>query len=119
MKQQDSNTNSPLPLYQILNEARTGGKWYEHGGMIKGTWETSEGKDGGYIAGMKLGTFAVHQANARYAALAVNNLHLLAEALQDLIDKAGETTRNIVAFEGAEILDASIDKAKQALSLIS
>ncbi len=59
------------------------------------------------------------ESNAAYTVLAVNNLQYLAEALEDLIKKATETTANLVGFDGADILDKSIDAAKEALKRIS
>ena len=121
-------TEIKLPLYKVLAEKIT-----------QGEWKLSQLDDYSLITGKipshtdilcsnpietikmfdNLPDEETCKANAKYTALAVNNLHHLAEALENLIKQATETTKDLVAFNGADILDAAIDKAKEALTRIS
>jgi hypothetical protein len=55
------------------------------------------------------------EANAEFICKAVNSHDALVEALDELIKAATNTTKNIVAFEGAQELDSAIDKAKEVV----
>jgi len=114
-------TENNVPLYKVLNENRTQGelepcKDAKHS-HVMGSYETGKIQPVLYIH--LTSDKKTCKANAAYTALAVNNLHLLAEALNDLIKQATETTKDLCGFDGADVLDAAIDKAKEALNRIS
>lgn len=115
-------TNTNQPLYKQLNEQRTQGEWnYEYDNDEFGQFFNTIAEDYKNVFKYRYGCLEdiEYKSNAQYTCLAVNNLHHLAEALENLINKASETTKDIVAFEGAYILDKAIDKAKEALNRIS
>lgn len=97
------------PLYQQLNEARTQGEWeYDF------THRTNNGSpQDNYIYNpmftVEFGDGAKARANAQYTALAVNNLHHLAEALEKLLK----------ANQNGEAQGSNWINAHQALSRIS
>lgn len=77
------------PLYQRLNEERTQGEWMLYDDRPNG-WVLN--------AGIKrvISVFDKddeNTANAQYTALAVNNLHHLAEAMQKFIDNVIENPK--------------------------
>lgn len=79
------------PLYKRLNEERTQGEW----GISK------DGCDIETTDSAKLGILAVYaiskekdKANAQYTALAVNNLHKIAEALEKIKELSSEWDSN-------------------------
>lgn len=88
MQTDKTTTESKQPLYKVLNEDRTQGKWQVskypaigYPNVIKSEFTSS------HIALMGLPTEGEDntveaEANAQYTALAVNNLHHLAEALR-------------------------------------
>jgi len=102
-------TETKKPLYKVLNEQRTKGEWFEE-------YDNDEfGQFYSIFAGEGENVFRYpyrivkdeeYKANAQYTALAVNNLHLLAEALEGVIRVADRKTDEF-------------DKAKEALSKIS
>lgn len=88
------------PLYKVLNEQRTQGDWKANGMQIESAgWNVAT-----------LNPYAPEisnfEANAQYTALAVNNLHHLAEALETLLEF---TDKRQVGYK----------KAKEALNRIS
>jgi len=103
MKQENNN----VPLYKRLNSERTQGNWectlnYIGVPLIRIT----------HFNGSE--DLQKDDANAEYTALAVNNLHLLAEALEAIINCAFTSTSNTV-----EIGKSELKAAKEALKAIS
>lgn len=106
-------TETKQPLYKVLNDGRQRGPWekeyqqYENDGSHicliddQGSWIADFGNEGQSIS----------ETSAQYTALAVNNLHLLAEALQNFI-----TDEEI---SGWGYNPDHIRQAKKALSAIS
>ena len=73
------------PLWQQLNEQRTQGEWYIENKTDTGIW-VGHLKSVCSCAALMSGINDDEKiANTRYTALAVNNLHLLAEALQTFV----------------------------------
>lgn len=111
------------PLWRVLNEQRTQGNWIF---KDQGHLPDDEGKllclrselNGGYISQFQ--QIGEHkndaEANAKYTALAVNNLSHLAKALEKCI-----TQLNIWAESDAwdERDEEAYEAAKEALSRIS
>lgn len=109
-----TNKEPEKPLWKVLNEQRT-----------QGEWQLSENEDNKELVtrvsnGLITANFecdyfnSKHSkgettANAQYTALAVNNLHILAEALEklhDLLEK-GETVGNMQDFIEETLLSIS------------
>ena len=111
MQTDKTTTESKQPLYKVLNEDRTQGKWQVskypaigYPNVIKSEFTSS------HIALMGLPTEGEDntveaEANAQYTALAVNNLHHLAEALENILSHTEDAEAKRLA--------------KQALSRIS
>ena len=104
------------PLWQRLNEERTPKEWVLQGmGSDKYLRQDNNGGVLCEFTDYTSVTFLSKQefeANAQYTALAVNNLHHLAEALEELIE----------VFKGAWATEKdkeTYNKAKEALSRIS
>ncbi len=107
------------PKYKVLNEQRTQGEWYSKAALSSDfTYIRYVTTEKGIIANIrhrKELELLENLANAEYTALAVNNLHHLAEALEDMIglwqslSEVLPPTKNEVAFS----------KAKEALARIS
>lgn len=96
------HTTNTQPLYKVLNEQRTQGEWETPDNTI---WS---GQD-------EIGKFLYHgnsanKANAQYTALAVNNLHHLAEALEAL-------TKWVI--HNTDATPTALINAREALSRIS
>lgn len=111
------------PLWKVLNEKRTQGKWIFKN---QGSLPDDEGRllclrselNSGYISQFQ--QIGEHkndaEANAQYTALAVNNLHLLAQALQDLLNEVKVGKLNI--RKDFSLINAHA-QASNALSRIS
>ena len=109
------------PLYKVLNEKRTQCNWILDADTIgTGTEPTDE-----TIADFKpemdelmvwQRDFNEMKAKQKYAALAVNNLSILAEALQGMVD---EFDSYAVPASKYPQVKATIEKAKEALNKIS
>jgi len=88
-------TENNVPLYKVLNNERTQGEWIKDGLSIatgpdpkdETIFLTCDGEDYPYPTVYERSRKEA-RANAEYTALAVNNLHLLAEALQRLLKEA-------------------------------
>lgn len=103
-----SEQNNKL-LYKFLNEHREPSKWML-GGASGRLITTPTGYYGdGFIADFDT------LANAQYAALAVNNLHHLAEALENLINKM----KSSMLTADIEYYRKEKNEAKEALNRIS
>lgn len=130
------------PLYKVLNEERTQGEWsinpvetmyceiavqhplYKEGRLVK------HGIKFENICRMQANAIGFHnnnyqekvkrdEANAKYTALAVNNLHILAEALEYIVNEV-EQLPVFNASMGRTIVESlCMNKAKEALSRIS
>jgi len=115
-------TNTQTPLWKQLNEQRTQGEWeweqcrgnnrYEHA-----VFSRNGGKYGSYVI-TQLGMEDTVEkepeeikANAAYTALAVNNLAVLAEALERFV--------NFVDQQKLDYESAMVRAAKEALNRIS
>ena len=109
-----NTSNNPQPLYKVLNAARQDGIW-KAGGIASSGIYSSVGlttKSGDWIGRMIVNTHKnkeTAEANAQYAALAVNSLHILADALERLIKAA----------DGSNCDSIAVDNAKAALQAIS
>ena len=101
---------SKQPLYKVLNEQRTQGEWNEDGLAIVGPRPEIE------ICVMTNDEDVKGEAyaNAQYTALAVNNLHLLAEALEEMIKEAHHA--NLTGMATSPFV---LTRAKEALNKIS
>ena len=96
-----------MKLYQQLNEQRTQGEWADELNPISAEYEVvCSHCDIAVFNGINS---SVDCANAQYTALAVNNLHHLAEALGKLIE----------ANRKGEAQGTNWINAQQALSRIS
>lgn len=101
-----------MKLYQQLNEARTQGEWqtFEEGTVgeysIVASPAPTDGGDLIFEAPINWeASMSRWEANAQYTALAVNNLHHLAEALENIATHSEDKE--------------AVRLAKQALSRIS
>jgi hypothetical protein len=108
--------NTPEPLYKRLNKERTQGNWFAHSFCKnKPGWPVYSDKTGKRNP-VIWGAGENDLNNAKYAALACNNLHKLAEALT-------ESIKSLEALKGGDIWkqwdDLAIKKAKEALNNIS
>ncbi len=108
-----TQTNETTPLWKELNEKRTQGEWIIRHNIGYRITPKDSGK---YIAAINHTTGWVQesQANAQYTALAVNNLHHLAEALETLINV---NLNNINVLSRSE--KEALIRAKEALNRIS
>lgn len=101
-----------MKIYQQLNEQRTQGEWEinEEDNTVS-KYRMYSTKDGANIMWLDPDDESKdnEQANAQYTALAVNNLHHLAEALEKLIE----------ANRKGEAQGTNWINAQQALSRIS
>lgn len=111
------------PLYKVLNERRSKEIFeqlgrpnqiypYETKLTIKG--------DSLHLVGILYGDNTTQsEANAQYTALAVNNLHHLAEALEGMMGAYDSLLISFKKTQRLEIIHPSYDKAKEALAHIS
>lgn len=108
------------PLYKVLNERRNQYDWSVNNPIaINDTREPMHlisiyAENGEHISDKRILTTHLphHLANAQYTSLAVNNLHVLAEAL--------ETIKNVLTdWNGEGKYQNLIEHAKTALSKIS
>ena len=112
------------PLYKILNEERPQGEWH-----IINWGEQSQLRDGNkneLAMFNRNGKFdsgipnTEWSAAANYTALAVNNLHHLAEALENIISEWEQESKAFTILTGDTIQEPeNITKAKEALNRIS
>lgn len=103
-----------MKLYQQLNEQRTQGEWVDVLNPISAEYEVvCSHCDIAVFNGINS---SVDCTNAQYTALAVNNLHHLAEALENMLGCYDNpmSRRNMNEFQ-----KEAIETAKQALSRIS
>ena len=124
------------PLYQQLNEQRTQGDWrvFKRDGLFPSI--IMHGSEDDYIRSygrtgfcMNVGGVeSVIKANAQYTALAVNNLHHLAEALDEMNKVVGMYLNNTEKHPDfmmtkdstiTQYFREAIKKGEQALSRIS
>lgn len=90
------NNETTKPLYKVLNEQRTQGEWWSHSPIIKFPvhrvlcGEPPEASEVAKFFTATMDNADKQQANAQYTALAVNNLHHLAEALEGMRDLYNE-----------------------------
>lgn len=111
-----NNETTNRPLYKVLNNCRTGGEW-KHRSLNNGHEEIQT--DTFNLAGSTI--FEVnfenkeYEANAQYTVMAVNNLHLLAEALEWIENEIKTTPDELQdALQGVILI-----KIKEALQRIS
>ena len=98
MQTDKTTTESKQPLYKVLNEQRTQGQWGygEYKGSesykahIIGDYSNEIAKFYWQTENNKSNNDKQSEANAQYTALAVNNLHHLAEALEKIAECEGE-----------------------------
>lgn len=118
-------TNTQTPLWKQLNEQRTQGEWeweqcrgnnrYEHA-----VFSRNGGKYGSYVINQLGMEDTVEKepeeikANAAYTALAVNNLHHLAEVLE-MINKIEDAAFGLKSFDVKRLKT----EIKEALNRIS
>ena len=108
-----------MKLYQQLNEQRTQGEWVDVLNPISAEYEVvCSHCDIAVFNGINS---SVDCTNAQYTALAVNNLHHLAEALKPLanLDLTGVDSNIVYQRNKTFITVADIEAAQQALSRIS
>lgn len=104
------------PLYKRLNAEITQGEWYAEDGIF-----IRSGKEPVMNPGIaNFLTYNENEANAAYTVLAVNNLHHLAEALEESVTEM-QWVLGMLKKElpGNYSISNTIEKAKQALSKIS
>jgi len=111
--------SNKLPLYKVLNEQRTQGTWvsndYSESNIFEPHFEVSSPENKRRVFDTPV-VESEDAANAQYTALAVNNLHILAEALEYLMEGVAGLPA-LSAIEG--VLIPHYNKAKQALNNIS
>lgn len=121
--------NNTKPLYQQLNEERTNGQWNAremtsfdepfsivnlHGNNLA-IFRTSHNIGFNIIVDNKEA-----EANAAYTCLAVNNLHKLAEALQETLIEYRSACKLLAEANGMQWSENNVSiKAEQALKSIS
>jgi hypothetical protein len=107
--------NNTAPLWRRLNEARTQGKWENSTNYIG----VKKDRITHFVGGVTL-TEAQDEINAQYTALAVNNLHILAEALEDTLREYNAACKLLAESTGMTWSENNISiKAKEALKAIS
>ena len=99
-------TETKQPLYKVLNEQRTQGEWQSVVWANKKPPHYKVADHHMELIADVYGPKPLGSVDSQYIALAVNNLHLLAEALEGVIRVADRKTDEF-------------DKAKEALSKIS
>jgi hypothetical protein len=122
--------NNNKPLYKVLNEERTQGEWMPGTNTASKEWMqifcnkkvVLEVNTINKKGERKAGDFQKEDYNAKYTALAVNNLAHLAEALEGLMNNP---LPNPNIYNGADYFDKQSkymeakDKAREALKRIS
>lgn len=125
-------TTEQKPLYQVLNEQRTQGEWIleqpssfnqisDERAIIraeipsKNLWERVAEFDLTSLTGRTNLLGGSHKADAAYTALAVNNLHILAEALEI----AKNYVEHFISNGGIGECEKDLATVKEALNKIS
>lgn len=106
--------NSKEPLYKVLKDKTTPGEWVieDNGAVVS--------QD---LRGLILCSFNDRPewtANKEYTVMAKNNLHHLAEALDEVLKEYEYACKNMAALNGMQWSENSVSiKAKEALKRIS
>ena len=118
MKQQPHTEEERKPLWKVLNEQRTQGELELNPFGRKDILQINNGEAERWQMGNFCTCYGENEtermANTNYTALAVNNLHILAEALQKQIDEWHSKDSNFHKQE-----PPSLKAAREALSKIS
>lgn len=118
--------NEPPPAKEVLQDKHTQGEWIAHnrnnddyidiecnGQRITSLFIANENGE----TGEQDNEFNNEQkANAALIVKACNSYQSLVEALENLCKVAAHETKDLVAWDGTQQLDAAIDRAKQILN---
>lgn len=112
-------------LYKRLNAERTQGKWEfddSYSVTLNPNISVRQEDNRIHVVSTVNDYFKEATANAKYTALAVNNLHILAEALEKIADNGEKHFQRYADGKGVDfkqLAGAMIETAKEALKRIS